>query len=226
MLQGAKLSPNRAYFGRIPRSQTQPITRKIVVTRGDGGPISPRLDTIKTKNLQAELREIEEGERYEIDFTLSPPFADRIRENVTLHTGVAEAPTQTIYVYAMVAPRVRTSPSRVIVPDPPVDHWSQQVRLIWDDRTSPKILGASIDAPGLAVHVMETGRYQRVVVRRVEGFTPWNGSRTLLLQTEDPIAPTIEIPVSVRRLPRRPAARRGAPVRRGSLPVRTPADRD
>lgn len=105
----AEGQPSRGVsFDKVPRD-AGPQTKTVLLTRGDGGPLRPRVRKITTDeesltppaNVTAELRELEPGERYELDVTVTPPWPEGkewARAKVELETGVAEQPTAEVSV--------------------------------------------------------------------------------------------------------------------------------
>jgi len=103
VLEPLKMIPKYANFGQIS-AEVPRHEKKISLTRGDGGPLSLELDPIRTPGVEANLKEIEAGERYELLVALTGPFeAERIRATLQLETGVPESPRVTIPVYATLA---------------------------------------------------------------------------------------------------------------------------
>ena len=103
LLEPARVSPHLISFGRIPG--TAVLTKRALVTAMDGGPLTPELAPFEKQGVAAKLREIEAGQRYEIEVTLTPPLdPGRLRVNLTLRTGVAAAPSVNVLVVATVAP--------------------------------------------------------------------------------------------------------------------------
>jgi hypothetical protein len=95
-----KAAPRYATFRGFDDATT-PLPAKITITRGDGGPLD--LEIVKTgkAGIDAELREVEPGTRYELTVNLSPPQkTGRLRSWVRLKTGVKEMPQTTIPVWA------------------------------------------------------------------------------------------------------------------------------
>ena len=60
-------------FGRIHRDTTA-VTKKILLSRGDGGPIAPELMHIPHSGIHAQIRTIQDGSLYELTATISPPW--------------------------------------------------------------------------------------------------------------------------------------------------------
>lgn len=95
-------------FDKVPRD-AGPQTKTVLLTRGDGGPLCPRVRKITSDeesrtpppNVTAELRELEPGQRYELDVTVSPPWPEDkqwAHATVELETGVPEDPTAKVSV--------------------------------------------------------------------------------------------------------------------------------
>jgi len=103
ILEALQMVPKYANFGRIS-AEVPRHEKKISLTRGDGGPLSLELGPIRTPGVEASLKEVEAGERYELLVALTGPFeSERIRATLQLETGVAESPRVTIPVYATLA---------------------------------------------------------------------------------------------------------------------------
>jgi hypothetical protein len=86
-------SPRYFKLGPIERS-AGPQMEVIDITRGDGGPLSLRVDSVRPESVSAELRELKPGERYELTITANPPWPKwGLYGQVVLSTGVPEQPT-------------------------------------------------------------------------------------------------------------------------------------
>jgi len=102
ILEALKMMPNNVNFGNVS-PEASSLQRTISLTRGDGGPLNPKLAPVNTQGVEASIKEIEPGERYELDVKLAPPFKQpRLGATLQLETGIAEAPTVTIPVYARI----------------------------------------------------------------------------------------------------------------------------
>lgn len=154
---------------------------------------------IANKNVQAEVREIEPGEKYELTVTLLPPFGPkRVSVQLKLQTGVVEAPELTLPIYAIVAPRVTALPRYLSVPSERQKPWERTIELIWDEPGTHKILSASVDEPGVSVRVREKDDQQMVVVMVPPNLTFSAGSHALIIKTDDAEMPEVRVPISVR----------------------------
>ena len=202
------MKPNRLNFGEISRSASA-MTRKVELAPGDGGPLKPALRPVNSKGITAELREVEPGQRYEIDVTLNPPFeSERVRTNLTLVTGIDRAPTVTIPVYARVKPRIEARPARITIPGNRKADWEQAVRVLWEDEAPHRILEVTTDDPGLTAKVAEENGQQQVTPVVPQGYSSRGGQRALVIKTDDPLQPEVRVPVTVRPSPRGPHADR------------------
>lgn len=191
------MSERRVNFANVPSSASAQ-TKTIILTRGDGGPPNPKLKPIESPNIKAQIREIEAGKRYELDISLEPPFtSERIRTTLTLETGVAEAPIATIPIYAMIVPRVTTSPKRIMMPGKARSNWKQNINVVWSESTPHKILGAKVDDPKLKARVEESKGKQRVILELAGDDWPEPGLRTITIETDDAEAPTVLVPLTV-----------------------------
>ncbi|MCH8242201.1 MAG: hypothetical protein IH897_06280 [Planctomycetes bacterium] len=93
------------------------MTKKILLSRGDGGPIAPELMHIPHRGIHAHIRMIQEGSQYELTATISPPWPNgRVNTSFSIKTGVKQAPTERIRVVANVEARVTTTPRRFVIP--------------------------------------------------------------------------------------------------------------
>jgi len=101
-LEGVHAEPADAYFGRINASAAT-MSRTITLTRGDAGSIAPKLIPLEVPGLYAQLCEIEPGELYELEVSLSPPWkGGRIQQKLQLETGVEETPVMDVWVRGQV----------------------------------------------------------------------------------------------------------------------------
>jgi hypothetical protein len=212
--------PTTASFGRVPRD-AGPQRRTLTLTRGDGGPIAPELAPVTHANVQAALREVTPGERYELDIDVSPPWpGGSLRTYLHLKTGIAQMPEQKITVFAQVTPRLAASPPRLTVPATVASELTLTSRLQWSGGEPGQIRSVASSDPNIDVRWEIGGKdQQRVVLRVPSGYRlPTNGRAMITVQTDDEEAPTLRIPVH---------AARGRPTARVSPrpPVRKPTTR-
>jgi len=176
------------------------MTKTVEVIRGDGGVLKPTLRPVTSENIRAQLKEIEPGERYQIEVTLIPPLKNgRLRTKLVLETGLAEAPTTAFSVSAEMAPRVVALPRRLVVPAKRTSDWKQSVRLVWDDKSPHRILSATVNDPDIQVQLEDKNGNQTVVVQVPPDYTMRAGSRLITIRTDDVKASEVRVPISFRK---------------------------
>ena len=208
ILEPVTLKPRRIRFKQV--SRTAPGQKeKIVITPGDAGPLKLKLAPVESEFFEAELREIEKGEHYELEVTLKTPLpAKSIRTNLKLETGLAQAPHITILASAIPRPHVLASPRRFTVPAQRKPDWRQAVRLEWDDDAPHRILGATASDPGLKVKVIEKKGQQEVVLEISENHERRPRASIITITTDDTEAPMVRVPVRFSRKAPSPPTRR------------------
>lgn len=225
ILEPVNLNPKRLSFGQVSRKASAQ-TKKVIITRGDGGPLALKLVPIELQGFGAQLREIEPGERYELEVTLTPPLkSNRVRTNLKLETGLAEVPTITIPASATQIPRVVAQPRRFSIPAQRDSDFRQAVRLIWDDDAEHKILSVSANDPGLKVSLSEEDGKQEVVLEVSDGYKPRSGARTVTVTTDDTEVPTIRVPVIMARRARTAGARSFPRAARSAIEAKANKDK-
>lgn len=204
------VAPTAINFGQLSRKASTPQQQKVIITRGDGPSLAPKLTPVAVQGLTLELNEVQAGERYELTATLSPPFPESpLRSEVTVETGLPDPATTAIPVYASLAPRVVAQPQQVTVPLQRPSTWQQAIQVKWDDDLPHRIAGATIDDAQLIVEVEESDNQQQVVVRVPEGYANAMGLRNLVIKTDDVQIPELRVPVTFARpqAPRSPTTR-------------------
>ena len=207
-------------FGQIQRDSGS-VTKTIKLKRGDAGPITPEVLPIGQPGVTAAIREIEAGETYDLDVTLSPPWPNqRIRLMFDVKTGIAKAPLEQIRISADVAPRVRTVPPNFTIPQkfPSASDYTADV--VWDREGPQKVVGAEVNDPKISVRVEEGEDKQQLVVHVPAGYE--RGRRQALVvtvRTDDEDVPEFSVPIRFQR----PSRARGAqpPVNKSETPGRT-----
>jgi hypothetical protein len=93
-----KMEPRLVNLGKV-EPDSGPITKTISITRGDGGPLQPTLIPPRDPHVKAELHEVQAGERYTLEVTVTPPLPSaEYRSVIFLETGVAQAPRERILI--------------------------------------------------------------------------------------------------------------------------------
>ena len=180
-----------------------------MITRGDSPNFNVKLVPAKLTNIKASLKEIEPGERYELEFALRPPFRlNRVITSVKLETGVAETPTVTLPVYATLIPKVAAQPPRFTIPRKRESKWEQSVRLVWDDDVPHRILSVTVNDADLKVLVSDKDGRQQVVLQVPEDYRIRRSGAIVTVKTDDTDVPTVEVRVRVARAAVAPRAKR------------------
>lgn len=194
------MSPSRVNFGQI-ESSAESQRKTVKITRGDGGPLAPELLPSEHENVKASLREIEPGEQYEVDIDISPPWPNRaLSANLKLKTGVKESPEERIRVYARMAPRLSAVERRFQVPRDVKSDLELKTRLKWSASKPGKILEVTPSDPALSASITEENDEQYVVLHVPAGYTAPEKTRpSVLVTTDDPLAPSLRIPVFIAR---------------------------
>jgi hypothetical protein len=218
-----KLEPksvlNTVSFGQIERTP-EPKRKTITVTRGDGSPLAPELSPLDDPNIRASLREIEPGERYELDIEIGPPWpkSQTVQANLKLRTGVSEAPEETLRVYARIAPRLRASPNRFNIPRNLKSERDLRASLVWSGGNPGKILEVTTSDPQTSVRIEEHNNRQSVVLRVPSDYEPpTRGGAYVTVTTDDPEVPTLRMQIYASRIPQR--------VQRQPVNLARPTDR-
>ncbi len=192
------------------------MTKKILLSRGNGGPIAPELGRIHQPGIHAQIRTIQEGSHYELIATFSPPWPNgRVNSSFTIKTGVKQAPTERIRVVANVEARVTTSPQRLVIPLGG-DRVERTARVHWSPGGDRRVVEAMATDPRLAVRIEESDGYQKVVVSAPKGYQSPARPVAVTLHTDDGEIPVFSVPVQFKQPRRR--GRPGSASRRSSRP--------
>jgi hypothetical protein len=197
ILEAVRITPKNLNFGRISR-RSEVQTKKVVLTRGDGGPIKLKLLGDAPSSIEVKLTEIEPGERYELEATVRPTFAsERVSANLRLETGVADAPAASVRVFATVTPRISLQPRRVSIAADRDPAWKQTFRLMWDDDAPAKVLEVKIDNPYLTLTVQEVDGRQQFLLGALPDYTVRTRKHTVTVVTDDPEIPEVKISLTI-----------------------------
>lgn len=209
-------------FGQIRRN-TPAVTKKLLLSRGDGGPIAPKLGPIRQPGLQAEIRTIEEGAHYELTATFSPPWPNgRVNTSITIMTGVMQAPKERIRIVANVEARVTTSPPRFVIPLGG-ESVEQFARVRWSPGGDRRVIQAKATDPRLTVRIEESDGYQKVVVSAPKGYRSPARPVAVTLHTDDGEIPMLSVPVQFKQ-PRRRGRSASASRRLSRRPLKKKCD--
>lgn len=207
-----RLSPSLVNFGLVTAS-TPAITRKLRLTRGDGGPIAPVVETPKNPQLTVEVREVEKGERYELQVTFTPPWPKKyLRETLVVKTGVPESPEERIRVIGQLTPRLRSVPPRFGLSANLPAEQDFAVRLAWAPGQEDKVVNVSCTDP--TVKVRYDAEPRPVITLTVPADYEPPGSTFVIVRTENDGNKPLRIPVvraPHRARPKPPATTQPAP---------------
>jgi hypothetical protein len=199
MLEVAKVDPKIANLGRVLYSDKS-VEKKLIITKADAGPLDLQLQPVKDQAVEAELRTVEAGEKYELLVRAFPkPNDTRIRSRISINTGLKQEPTIHINVFGTVMPRVSARPSSFLVPSTADADWNQTINLVWNSGKPRELTSASVNHPKLEAIVKNEKRKQ-VVLRLKEALNGDKIPRTVEVKvaTADSEAPEISIPVRYR----------------------------
>ena len=102
-------------FGRV--SGTEAEQRSISIARADGGPLKPEAPGDLPQGVGVSIKEIKPGDAYELVVTLTPPLKPgRLHTNLQVKTGVPEAPTFAVPLFATIGAPARARPARDSAP--------------------------------------------------------------------------------------------------------------
>ena len=218
----AKVEPASANFVQIPR-KAPAQTKTLTLTRGDASPLNPKLLPSVNPAIKAELREIEAGERYELDVTVSPPWPNSmLRGSVTVQTGIAEAPQEVIPVSVTAAPRLTAQPQMLRIP-PQVDaDLDLTAKLIWSENNPGKVVETIVNDASIQAQAEDRDGQSVVVLHVPAGYQPSRSAGLFVtVKTDDPEAPTLQIPIAAgRQASPTVLAPRGAATRPALTPAR------
>ena len=208
-----QMSPNRINFGSLSRNSATKY-QVITLTRGDGGPIAPKVSSPLQPGINAQVCEIEPGEHYELEVSVGPPWPkDNFRGMLGLKTGVEEAPEISISVIGSVIPRLTAAPKRIVFPMKRTKELEEVVNLRWGDGEPANILEATTTVPGASVRIEGSRQAQRLVMTVPAGSERYPGAQSVTIKTDDPDLPTFSIPVGFQRdIGARAGQRRGQPA--------------
>ena len=226
-----EMQPSAISFPQIERD-AEMQRKTIKITRGEGGPLAPELVPVEHQNVKASLREVERGEIYELDVELTPPWPNRaITTYLTLKTGLAEVAEEKIRVYARVAQRLRSVPTRFTIPRNITSDLDLKARLVWSGGDPGQILKVQSSDPELTASLVEENGEQTVVLHIPAGYEALSKSRNFVtVMTDDEAARTLRIQTYAARAPQprkpgqlpsaaaKPTLRRINPARTGAKP--------
>jgi hypothetical protein len=114
--------------------------------------------TSANESLKLELRTIEPGKRFELEVTAGPPFAHPSKfASIKVATSSAIEPEIELKAQIVVQPAVAVLPKQITVPRERADSASSSIVTIRNNGTELlEVSGATVNMPGVEVHVQET----------------------------------------------------------------------
>jgi hypothetical protein len=218
VLSAMNAEPENINLGSVKRDAGVQTT-VVKISRGDSDPLKPKVLTTGNPQVQAELKEIEPGEKYEVTVTATPPWPDAVlRGALQIETGIEQEPVKNIPIYATMLPRLQTVPQRFTLRADTPSELKLIARLNWDDDKPGKVLEASVNDPQLTARLEDQNNQQVVVLEVPAGYkaAPSAGTQ-VTLKTDDPAVPTFQVPVFVMGQQPQPAAPGIAPQARGAV---------
>jgi len=203
-----RANPSRLTFRNVDRN-ADVLQGTVMLKRGDGGPIKPRVIKGK-KGIETAIREIEPGERYELEVTITRPYPNGpLKKLLQLGTGVEEVPETSFLILADIPPRVNVLPRQFTLPPLIEEPFEQSVELNWVETTAYKVLRVETNIAELTARVEEKDGRQVVILHAPPGYKRAKGTFPgVTIHTDDPDLPTLRVPVNTGR-----PSRRGTGVR-------------
>lgn len=202
LLTALRIPSERLKIGPLART-AGPTTGSMRIERGDDGPLNPRITALQppeAAGLEAVLKEIEPGEIYDLEVTISPPWpVEGYSGRVVLATGIEQQPEQTIGIRADFEPRLRAEPASIMVA-PDTRQSKHTIKLLWSTDNPPgRILEATTDVPGgsFTLNPEEEPPTLSVVLPGL-ALSESTLNYRVLVETDDPAMPRLRIPIQVR----------------------------
>jgi hypothetical protein len=200
-------------FGKLARN-VGPQTKTLVLVRGDGAPLKPKIvvpepatqpvDRRAPTEVLTNLREIEAGQRYELVVTIKPPWPNGfLRRSLRLETGVEDQPEVTVGVSALFPSRLTWRAVSGPVPRQRTQTVRWEANLEWSSERPPgKITAITMSSEGMTARVEEREGQQVLVVEVSPSYSlpeKWQAV-PVALETDDPVVPDLEIRVPFEKL--------------------------
>ncbi|RJP35891.1 MAG: DUF1573 domain-containing protein [Phycisphaerales bacterium] len=150
-----------------------------------------------------ELVEKEEGKVYELKVRTVPPLQEgRINGELKIQTNIEEQKELNVRVALNVPPRLLVRPSLVVY-DP--KRLTRPVTFTNNGSTDVKVTGATTDDPALDVEIeeMDAGKNYTIKVTFPENYDSSKTDRKLVIKTDDPEKPEIEVPIRTQAVAQR-----------------------
>lgn len=186
--------PSVVNFGRI-KNESATLHRTVSIFRGDGAALNPKIELGHLPNVDAQLCEIEPGEHYELEVSVSPPFEPgRLHDRIMIHTGIDEVELIGISVSAMTPQRLTLTPGQVAFPVSRPAEITRTVNLTWNGSPG-NIVRATTTLPEATVTVGGNKKKPTVSILLGPGENDLKTKYQLALETDDPGTGTRMVPI-------------------------------
>lgn len=191
--------PTHAIFGKITDDEAQ--ERVLKITNNTDKDITLSVDPTTDGPFKFELAAVKPGREFELKVSLQQPYKPGdYRNGTTIKTSVAEQDTISIIATATVPERLEVLPETVTLnPITTADRpYVRPLRFTNYGKKPVKIVEAISEDPVLKVSVNERteGKAYTINVDIPAGYVkPTKENQKIVLKTDDPERPTIEIPV-------------------------------
>ncbi len=188
-----ELSPAAAGLGALMAGSR--VKRTLTITNKQAAPVAFTPGAPDPGGLKTTLREIEKGQRYELDIETVPPLMEIASfPPITLKTDLKEEPTVTIPVYGYVQSRVMLAPKIVMVAMPISRDVRRELRLQLADGTRATVTRVETSNPAIrAIFEPSTAGQprQQILVTIPKGTQLPADGDTLTVYTDDPEFPSL-----------------------------------
>lgn len=197
-----EVMPPNLHFGKVVGDE--PMQRVVKLTNNTETPLKVELTTPAPEGYEYNLETIKPGQEYDLKVGINPPYqTGMFRRQVTLKTNVESQPTINIDVRGEVPERLEVNPPTLSVSaargmaGSTAEGLTRIVRLSNYGDKPVKLLEATADDPAVEVAVLEQseGKYYSVQVNFPAGYEPPEEGRKIVLKTDDPQKPLIEVPI-------------------------------
>ncbi len=197
--QPIEVKPRYASLGQVKdRNTPQSTTLKIISHLEE--PLKILNVNSSEEAFRAEVKPIIAGKEYELVVTTVPPISvGSTRGTITLQTSSSKKPTVSITANCYLPVPVQVAPSRLVLLDAPLPQAMERTIYVTHNVAGPlKISDVEVDLENVEVRVAEKvpGKRYAIVMKFPAGFRlPEEGTASLRFKTDDPTAPSVEVPI-------------------------------
>lgn len=204
--------PDNANFGRVLGQEKQ--ERILNITNNTESPLTLTLDTPADSKFKWELTEKEQGKKFELRVTATPPFVPgNLDTTAKLKTNNEKQPEIAVVARANVPERIDVQPQSITVSPPggqggdvaaSIEGASRVIRFNNYGEKKVKLIEATSDDPEnikLTLNERTPGEAYTVLVQLPKGYAPPAPGKTITLKTDDAEKSTYTIPVTTAERP-------------------------